>query len=204
MTTIAAPPRTTMRAAVLVDVARIEVRDVPVQRPAPHEVIVRVEAVGLCGTDLHIVAGHANYNTDEHGHVLPLSVAPQILGHEISGVIEEVGSAVSDASPGDRVIVDQGRTCVSERLATRCEYCRTGDSHQCEHYAEHGITGLPGGFAELVTVPATNTVRVTTGLPAEHAALAEPLGCIVHSSEMISRAGARYPLGRPGESHGVR
>jgi threonine dehydrogenase-like Zn-dependent dehydrogenase len=204
MTTTASPARTTMRAAVLVDVARIEVRDVPVQRPAPHEVVVRVEAVGLCGTDLHIVAGHANYNTDDHGHVLPLSVAPQILGHEIAGVIEEVGSAVSDASPGDRVIVDQGRTCVSERLATRCEYCRTGDSHQCEHYAEHGITGLPGGFAEVVTVPAANTVRITTGLPAERAALAEPLGCIVHSSEMISRAAARYRLGRRGESHGVR
>jgi threonine dehydrogenase-like Zn-dependent dehydrogenase len=102
------------------------------------------------------------------------------------------------------VIVDQGRTCVSERLATRCEYCRTGDSHQCEHYAEHGITGLPGGFAELVTVPAANTVRVTTSLPAEQAALAEPLGCIVHSSEMISRAAARYPLGRQGQSHGVQ
>ena len=193
-----------MRAAVLVDVARIEVRDVPVQQPAPHEVLVRVEAVGLCGTDLHIVEGHANYNTDDHGRVLPLTVAPQILGHEIAGVIEEVGRAVSDVSPGDRVIVDQGRTCVSERLATRCEYCRTGDSHQCERYAEHGITGLPGGFAELVTVPAANTVRVTTALPAEQAALAEPLGCIVHSSEMISRAVARYPLGRRGETHGVR
>src|SRR4051812_28217421 len=204
MTATVIPTRTTMRAAVLVDVARIEVRDVPVQPPAPHEVLVRVEAVGLCGTDLHIVAGHANYNTDDHGRVLPLSVAPQILGHEIAGVIEEVGSAVSDASPGDRVIVDQGRTCVSERLPTHCEYCRTGDSHQCEHYAEHGITGLPGGFAELVTVPAANTVRISSGLVAEHAALAEPLGCIVHSSEMISRAAARYPLGRRGESHGVQ
>lgn len=204
MTAPAAPPRTTMRAAVLVDVARIEVRDVPIQPPAPHEVLVRVEAVGLCGTDLHIVAGHANYNTDDHGHVLPLSVAPQILGHEIAGVIEDVGSAMGDARVGDRVIVDQGRTCVSERRATLCEYCRSGDSHQCERYAEHGITGLPGGFAELVTVPATNTVRVTSALAAEHAALAEPLGCIVHSSEMVSRAAARYPLGRRGESHGVR
>ena len=196
--------RSTMRAAVLVDVGRIEVRDVPVQRPAPHEVLVRVEAVGLCGTDLHIVAGHANYNTDDHGHVLPLSVAPQILGHEIAGVIEDVGSAVTDIVPGDRVIVDQGRTCVSERLSAHCEYCRSGDSHQCEHYAEHGITGLPGGFAELVTVPAANTVRITSGIPAEHAALAEPLGCIVHSSEMVSRSAARYALGRRGESHGVR
>ena len=193
-----------MRAAVLVDVNRIEVRDVPVQPPASHEVLVRVAAVGLCGTDLHIVAGHGNYNTDEHGRVLPLRTHPQILGHEISGVVEEVGAGVGDVRVGDRVIIDQGRTCVSEHREPLCEYCVTGDSHQCEHYAEHGITGLPGGFAELVTVPATNTVRVTTGLPAEHAALAEPLGCIVHSSEMVSRAGARYPLGRPGESHGVR
>jgi L-iditol 2-dehydrogenase len=203
MTTASSAQRA-MRAAVLVDVGRIEIRDVAVQRPAPHEVVVRVEAVGLCGTDLHIVAGHANYNTDDHGHVLPLSVSPQILGHEIAGVIEEVGRDVSDVAPGDRVIVDQGRTCVSERLPTHCEYCRSGDSHQCEHYAEHGITGLPGGFAELVTVPAANTVRITTSIPAEQAALAEPLGCILHSSEMISRAAARYPLGRRGESHGVR
>ena len=204
MTGSPAQVRTTMRAAVLVDVGRIEVRDVPVQRPAPHEVLVRVEAVGLCGTDLHIVAGHANYNTDDRGRVRPLSAAPQILGHEIAGVIEAVGSAVDDVAPGDRVIVDQGRTCVSERMSTVCEYCRTGDSHQCERYAEHGITGLPGGFAEVVTVPVANTVRVDTDLPAEQAALAEPLGCIVHSSEMISRAAARYPLGRRGEQHTVR
>src|SRR4030095_6390777 len=109
------------------------------------------------------------YNTDDHGHVLPLTVAPQILGHEIAGVVEELGRGVSDVSPGDRVIVDQGGTCVSERLATRCEYCRTGDSHQCEHYAEHGITGPPGGFAEVVTVPAANTARITAGVFAEHA-----------------------------------
>lgn len=204
MTPTVSAPRTTMRAAVLVDVGRIEVREVPLQRPAPYEVIVRVEAVGLCGTDLHIVAGHANYNTDDHGRTRPLSEEPQILGHEIAGVIEEVGSAVRDAEPGDRVIVDQGRTCVSERLTTICEYCRSGDSHQCERYAEHGITGLPGGFAEFVTVPVANTVPITSGLPPEQAALAEPLGCIVHSCEMVARAAARYPLGRVGESHGVR
>ena len=193
-----------MRAAVLVDVARIEMRDVPVQPPAPHEVVVRVRAVGLCGTDIHIVAGHGNYNNDSRGRPRPLTEHPQILGHEIAGDIEAVGRDVRDVSPGDRVIVDQGRTCVSERRATLCEYCRTGDSHQCEQYAEHGITGLPGGFAEYVTVPAANTVRVTSQLPADRAALAEPLGCIVHSCEMISRAHARYALGRPGQPHGVR
>ncbi|MDB4883762.1 MAG: Alcohol dehydrogenase GroES domain protein [Gemmatimonadetes bacterium] len=193
-----------MRAAVLVDVGRIEIRDVPVQPPAPHEVVVRVRAVGLCGTDIHIVAGHGNYNTDSRGRPRPLAESPQILGHEIAGDVADVGSAVADVALGDRVIVDQGRTCVSERRAALCEYCRTGDSHQCEHYAEHGITGLPGGFAEYVTVPAANTVRVTSDLSADLAALAEPLGCIVHSCEMISRANARYRLGRLGESHGVQ
>ena len=203
MTTAVGARPGVMRAAVLVDVGRIEIRDVPVHAPAAHEVVVQVRAVGLCGTDLHIVHGHANYNNDSRGHPYPLTEKPQILGHEIAGEIAEVGSGVTDAAVGDRVVVDQGRTCVSEYLEPVCEYCRTGDSHQCEHYAEHGITGLPGGFAEYVTVPAANTVCVTSDLPADLAALAEPLGCIVHSSEMIARAAARYPLGRPGETHGV-
>ena len=194
----------TMRAAVLVDVNRIEVRDVPVQPPASHEVLVRVAAVGLCGTDLHIVQGHGNYNTDDRGRILPLRTHPQILGHEIAGVVEEVGAGVGDVRVGDRVIVDQGRTCVSEHREPVCEYCATGDSHQCEHYAEHGITGPPGGFADMITVPAANTVRIAGDLSPEQSALAEPLGCIVHSSEMIARARARYPLGRAGETHGVR
>ncbi|MEO8561854.1 MAG: alcohol dehydrogenase catalytic domain-containing protein [bacterium] len=193
-----------MRAAVLVDVGRFELRDVPVQPPGPHEVVVRVRAVGLCGTDLHIVHGHANYNNDARGIARPLATHPQILGHEIAGEIADLGSEVHDARVGDCVVVDQGRTCVSEYRDPVCEYCRTGDSHQCEYYAEHGITGLPGGFAEYVTVPAANTVRVDGNLAPDLAALAEPLGCIVHSSEMISRAHARYPLGRRGEEHGVR
>jgi threonine dehydrogenase-like Zn-dependent dehydrogenase len=204
MTAAALLPAESMRAAVLVDVARFEIRDVPVQPPASHEVLVRVRAVGLCGTDLHIVLGHANYNNDSRGHPRPLTEHPQILGHEIAGEIAAIGSDVSDARVGDRVIVDQGRTCVSEHREPVCEYCRTGDSHQCERYAEHGITGLPGGFAEFVTVPVANTVRVDGDLPADLAALAEPLGCIIHSSEMISRANARYALGRAGERHGVR
>ena len=187
MSATATPTRTTMRAAVLVDVARIEVRDVPVQRPAPHEVLVRVEAVGLCGTDLHIVGRPREL---QHATITATScrctVAPQILGHEIAGVVEEIGSAVSDdlaRRPGDR----RSGAHVRERAPRPAmRVLRTGDSHQCEHYAEHGITGLPGGFAEWSPFPAVNTVRVTSGLPAEHAALAEPLGCIVHSSEMIS------------------
>jgi len=189
----------TMRAAVLVDVDRIEVRDVPRPEPRPHEVRVRVTAVGLCGTDLHIVQGHGNYNRDRDGRLIPLAEQPQILGHEIAGVVDAVGDDVHDVRPGDRVIVDQGRTCVGERRAARCEYCRTGDSHQCEFYAEHGITGLPGGFAEHVVVPAANVVPHGSDLDPAVAALTEPLGCVVHSTAALRRTPARYTLDGEGE-----
>src|SRR4030095_3544839 len=123
---------TMMKASVLCDVGRIEGRDVP--RPAilEHEVLIRVAAVGICGTDAHIFAGHANYNTNEHGKPIALSLQPQILGHEIAGRGEQVGSAVNDLSRGDRVVVDQGINCLSRGRENLCDYCGTGDSHQCE------------------------------------------------------------------------
>lgn len=196
---MSAPGAATMKAAVLVDVNRLEVRDVPRHDPASHEIMVRVEAVGLCGTDVHIVEGHANYNADEFGRLRSLQESPQILGHEIAGVVAECGSAVRDLAPGDRVIMDQGRCCVSEWRTPRCEYCASGDSHQCEWYREHGITGLPGGFAEFVTVPAVNAVRLRGALPAEQAALAEPLGCVLHAADLVARASARYAIGANGD-----
>ncbi|MFL5606654.1 MAG: zinc-binding dehydrogenase, partial [Gemmatimonadaceae bacterium] len=193
-----------MRAAVLVDVGRLEVRDVPRPEPAAHEVLVRVQAVGLCGTDLHIVAGHANYNRDEHGRPRPLREHPQILGHEIAGIVEAVGAGAHGLVPGDRVVVDQGRSCVSEARDPLCEYCHTGDSHQCEQYREHGITGLPGGFAELIAIPAVNAVRIETPLVPEQAALSEPLGCVLHAIDMMNRAASRYVIGAASGRQRVR
>ena len=177
----------TMKASVLCDVQRLEVRDVPRPMISPYEVLIRVAAVGLCGTDVHIFAGHANYNTNEYGGAIPLALQPQILGHEITGVVEEVGQAVTDLREGDRVVVDQGLNCVSRRREILCEYCRTANSHQCEFYREHGITGLPGGLAEFIAVPAVNAVKITATLEPEIAALVEPLGCIIHSSEMVAK-----------------
>ncbi|MDX6382711.1 MAG: L-iditol 2-dehydrogenase [Blastocatellia bacterium] len=186
-----------MRASVLARVKYLEVRDVPFPRVAANQVLVRVGAVGLCGTDAHIFAGHANYNTDEYGQPIPFDVQPQVLGHEISGYIEEAGSEVRDLKAGDRVVVDQGLNCVSMRRTPLCEYCSTGDSHQCEFYAEHGITGLPGGLAEFIVVPAVNAIPIRSDLNMAEAALAEPLGCIIHSADAMARAHARYHLNGP-------
>ncbi len=194
----------TMRAAVLVDVGRIEVMDVPLVDPSPNEVLVRVQAVGFCGTDIQIVAGHGNYNLDALGRPVPLAEEPQILGHEIAGVVEEVGRDVRDLVVGERVIVDQGRTCISEHRTPVCEFCTSGDSHQCEDYREHGITGLPGGFAEFVTVSALNAVPLHSTLTPERAALAEPLGCILHSMALVERSASRYRLERASGDRAVR
>src|ERR1700694_679250 len=134
--TVTSTEAATMKACVLVDVGRLEVRDVPRSQISSCDVLVRVAAVGICGTDTHIFAGHANYNTDERGQSIPLTVQPQILGHEVNGYVAEKGSEVNDLQIGDHVVIDQGLNCVSRRRDPNCEYCRTGDSHQCEFYGE--------------------------------------------------------------------
>src|SRR5438552_15464074 len=149
-----------MRASVLCGVEKLEVQAVPIPHAAPDEVLVRVSAVGLCGTDAHIFAGHANYNTDDYGQPIPFDVQPQILGHEISGCIDEVGSEVFDLKVGDRVVVAQGLNCVSLRRTTFCDYSRSGDSHQCEFYAEHGFTGMPGGLDVYFTMTSVNAILI--------------------------------------------
>ena len=193
-----------MKASVLCDVGRLEVRAVPQPSVSPYDVLVRVSAVGICGTDSHIFAGHANYNTDTQGRPIPLNVEPQILGHEINGHVVEKGSEVKDLDVGDHVVIDQGLNCVSSRRSPLCEYCRTGDSHQCEFYREHGITGLPGGLAEFIAVPAVNAVRARSCIDPAEAALVEPLGCITHSSATVASARSRYAINADSPDRRVR
>jgi L-iditol 2-dehydrogenase len=183
-----------MRAAVLHDVARMAVRDIERPVAGPRDVLVQVTAVGLCGTDFHIFAGHANYHTDRRGQPIPLASDPQILGHEIAGTVVEVGAEVGDLRVGDAVVLDQGLNCVSQARTPHCEYCATGDSHQCEHYIEHGITGLQGGLADYVAIPAVNAVKREGTLSDEEAALTEPLACIIHSWETVRRTRSRYAV----------
>ena len=183
-----------MRAVVLSDVQSLRVEQVPIAELHPHDVRLRVAAVGLCGTDFHIYEGHGNYNTDALGRRVPLDQEPQILGHEIVGFVEEVGSEVRGLGSGQRVVVDQGRNCSSQRRVA-CEYCVSGYTHQCEYYAEHGITGLPGGLAETLTIPAVNVLKTGGELSDAELALTEPLACVIHSMDVALRSRVRYGLG---------
>jgi len=186
-----------MKAALLKDVQELVVESVPDPEVPPHEVLIGVRAVGVCGTDLHIYRGHGNWAFDAHGLAIPLTEKPQILGHEFSGEVLEAGRNVKDLSPGDQVLCDQGRNCVSQGRSPRCGYCLSGDSHQCAYYAEHGITGLQGAMAEYIAMPAVNCLKMPEGLPLESGALVEPLGCIIHASDWVDRARARYTLTGP-------
>jgi L-iditol 2-dehydrogenase len=200
-----------MRAAVLHDVGRMAIRDVERPPLGARDVLVRVMAVGLCGTDFHIFDGHGNYHLDRRGLSIPLTTSPQVLGHEIAGKVVDVGRDIHDLAPGDRVVLDQGLNCVSRGRQPHCEYCETGDSHQCEQYGEHGITGLQGGLADYVCLPAANAIKRATGewasttsLSDEEAALTEPLACIIHAWTAGRRAQTRYGVNAPEAARRVR
>jgi L-iditol 2-dehydrogenase len=181
-----------MKALVLEDVARFAVRDAPDPSMKARDALIRIGAVGICGTDLHIFNGFANYNRDQNGYQIPLTKAPQILGHEFCGVVEAVGKDVTKFKPGDRVIADQVLNCHSKSRAPLCEYCETGDSHQCAYLDELGITGLPGAFAELLSIPEPNVLSLPADVPFTKAAIIEPLACVLHSSDRVERSWNRY------------
>lgn len=195
-----------MKAALLVGPRRIEVREIPDPTPGPLDVVVEVEAVGVCGSDIHIHAGHINWNLDPAGTEVPLSRSPQILGHEICGRVVEMGEQVTGIEVGERVVVDQGINCSSRGFHRKdwCEYCASGFSHHCAAYVEHGITGLPGGFADRILIPAVNVIPVEKDLPAEKAAMTEPLGCVLHSLRLVGTLGGRHQFKSNDPSRRIR
>ena len=123
-----------------------------------------------------------------------LRLSLKFLAMRSMGTLRRREAQVRDLEVGDHVVIDQGLNCVSMDRTPVCEYCQTGDSHQCEFYREHGITGLPGGLAEFIAVPAVNAVPIPSGLDPAEAALVEPLGCIIHSSDAVQRAHTRYAI----------
>ena len=186
------PDSRMMRASVLEAPRSMVIREVPVPHLGATDAMIQVDAVGLCGSDYHIYTGEANYNVDDRGFPISLEQHPQILGHEVTGTIVEVGDQVLDLAPGDRVVIDQGLSCVSEGKEHLCEYCASGFSHQCEWFREFGITGLPGGLAEFISVPAVNLLKITSDRPAIETVMTEPLACVLHALETVMSATSRY------------
>ncbi|MBI2914991.1 MAG: zinc-binding dehydrogenase [Firmicutes bacterium] len=143
----------------------VELRDVPIPVPGSDEVLIRVGAAGICGTDVAIYRG-------AEGQVF---YPPVVLGHEFSGEIAGVGAQVKDWKVGDRVVAEpQSRACGI------CSYCRTGRIGMCPEKRSPGW-GTDGGMAEYVVMAAHLLHRIPENVSLDQAALAEPLSIAVHS-----------------------
>ncbi len=155
-----------MRAAVITGPGHVEVTTVDDPAPGPGEVVLAVAAVGVCGTDVHILAG-------EFAPRLPL-----VPGHEFAGEVVALGAGVEGLRVGDRVAADPNTFCHG------CWYCRRGQANHCERFAAVGVTH-PGAAAEYVAVAAGNCVVLPDHVPVADAALVEPLSCAVHGFDVL-------------------
>ena len=161
-----------MQAARLIEIGQVDVGTVADPAPAAGEVVVRVEAAGVCGTDRHILKGE-----------FP-SKPPVVLGHEFAGTVIALGEGVTSHKVGDLVACDPNIACGT------CPPCLLGRINLCERLVAIGIH-RDGGFAEFSTIPAHRALPLPVGLCPRAAALSEPLACCIHALDIAAP--------RPGE-----
>ncbi|MFR8085549.1 MAG: zinc-dependent alcohol dehydrogenase family protein [Leuconostoc gelidum] len=158
-----------MEALVLTGIKSLELQDLQQPEVKPNEVKIHTAFAGICGTDHALYAG------------LPGSapaVPPIVLGHENSGVVAEIGSAVTNVKVGDRVTVDPNIYC------GQCKFCRTGRPELCENLSAVGVT-RDGGFEEYFTAPASVVYPIPDNVSLKSAAVVEPISCAVHGIQLL-------------------
>jgi threonine dehydrogenase-like Zn-dependent dehydrogenase len=159
-----------MRALLYLPSYDLEVREVPSPRAGGDEVVVRVEAAGICGSDLHGVASRS-----------PRRAPPLIMGHELSGEVIAAGGPTGEPLIGARVAVNPQVPCGD------CVACRSGRENVCAHRDLIGGT-RSGGFAELVSVPLRCVHAFSADISSDVAVLCEPLATCVHALRFVSEA----------------
>jgi threonine dehydrogenase-like Zn-dependent dehydrogenase len=163
-------PDHTIRQVVVTAPGVVQIHRAARPTPGPGEVLVRMRAVGICGSDIHAVHGRHPF--------VPLPYHP---GHEVVGVVEQVGEGVTDLAAGDRVVLEPNLTC------GECRQCRDGRYNICRNLAVFGCQ-TPGGMADVFVVTRDRLHRVPADMSDELAALVEPLATPVHA---VRRAGVR-------------
>src|SRR4051812_40821737 len=164
-----------MKAVIVDEPGKFHVDQVPDPEFGPKDVVVKVGACGICGTDIHIIDGE-----------FPPTKYPIIPGHEFGGTVVAVGEDVTGVKVGDRVGVDPTLNC------GECYFCQRGMGNLCERWNAVGVT-TTGGFAECVAVPERTVYPLPDGLSFAEAALVEPVSCVVHGFHMLQpRVGDSY------------
>lgn len=154
-----------MRTARLEAIGEMVVRDVAQPTPGPNDLLVKVEACGVCGSDRHMFAG-------EYPTALPVT-----LGHEFSGIVEAVGSGVDGVAVGARVTGDPNISCGV------CDHCEAGRPNLCGELSPIGVF-RDGGFAQYVLVPEGQASVLPDDLNPLHGAFCEPVGCCLHGLDI--------------------
>ncbi|HXY00430.1 MAG TPA: L-threonine 3-dehydrogenase [Candidatus Limnocylindrales bacterium] len=144
----------------------LQIEAVPVPSIGPTDVLVRVKATSICGTDLHIYG----WDRWSQGRIKP----PVTLGHEFCGAVERMGEEVTAVKPGDFVSAEMHLNC------GHCHQCRLGEAHICQNLRIIGID-IDGAFAEFVKIPATNIWKLDPAIPEHYGAILDPLGNAVHT-----------------------
>ncbi|HYW44812.1 MAG TPA: alcohol dehydrogenase catalytic domain-containing protein [Bryobacteraceae bacterium] len=143
-----------------------------IQDPGPGEIQVRVNAVGICGSDLH------SYSDGGVGDT-PCAY-PMVLGHEPAGTVVKAGAGVTGWSRGDRAALEPALYCY------HCEFCRTGNHHLCVNIRFLSTPGNQGFFRDLVNLPAANVMAIPGNLSLELASVVEPLAVAMHSMKFAA------------------
>lgn len=151
----------------------LELVDVPTPAVGPDEILVKVFAGGICGTDLHIY----EWDAWARSRIRP----PLVLGHEFCGTVVEVGAQVTQVAGSDFIAGEGHIAC------GRCHSCRNGAFHICERLVVLGVD-RDGAFAEYVAMPASNAWKLDETIPREVAAIMDPLGNAVHAALEVSLA----------------
>ncbi len=146
--------------------------ETPIEDPGPGEVQVRVNAVGICGSDLHSYAEGAIGDT-------PCEY-PMVLGHEPAGTVVKTGAGVSGWSRGDRAALEPALYCY------HCEFCRSGHHNVCANIRFLSNPGTPGFFREFVNLPVANLLAIPPALSLELATIVEPLAVAMHSMKFAA------------------
>jgi len=156
-----------MKATYFLGNKSFETKNIPVPEIGDKDVLVKVAAAGICGTDVHIYHGDKG-----SAEVNP----PVVLGHEFSGTIEKVGKAVETVKVGDHVTVDPNAYC------GKCHYCKIGKKQLCTNLYAIGVN-RDGGFEEYVSVPEEQCYQLNKDLPLKYGAMVEPLACCLHGMD---------------------
>lgn len=159
-----------MRVAELIAPRRMRVTEGPVPTVGPDELLVRIRAVGICGSDLHYYAeGRIGDQRLAAGHV---------LGHEVAGMVEAAGPEAEGPGPGTPVAVDPAIHCA------RCRYCAAGHPNFCSRLRFFGSPPTPGALREYVAHPAHLVTPLPPGMSMTEGALLEPLGVAIHAADL--------------------